>query len=111
MDFVFGEVKLVCVYLAHCNTVKYISHRNIVGKSILKSFQVELFFFFIMAAKFNEYFLEGLLELDSGVLRFVLVWAGLGQLLFQNLLGTTPGSKRTRGPLSLQRTTNKLLSQ
>lgn len=96
MGFVFGEVKLACVflYLAHCNTsfwilqVKYISHRNVVGEKYFKIFPSRKFFFFIMAAKFNEYFLEGLLELDSIILRFVLVRAGLGQLLFQNLLDT-----------------------
>lgn len=95
--------------------MKYISHRNVVGEKHFKIFPSRKDFFFIMAAKFNEYFLEGLLELDSVVLWFVLVRAGLGQLLFQNLLDTTPGSKRTWDTClcslySALKMTNKLVS-
>lgn len=55
-----------------------------------------------MAAKFNEYFLEGLLELDS-ISPLVCACAGWsGTATVPEPAGHYAGSKRTLGHLSLQ---------
>lgn len=83
---VFGPLQYIILDVQ----VKYISHRNVVGEKHFKIFPSrKVFSTSLWQQNLTSTFWKVCWSWIPLVLWFVLVRAGLGQLLFQNLLDTT----------------------